>query len=388
MSIFNTLLRFSILLFIFIATTLPTQAQENSDALLNQAQPTLTFYQATVTDVKTETQDWELSNMGVSEKQIITAKVTKGSNKDEELQVAFYPPANLTSEYIYTPGDKIIISKSEANGTVVYGLMDRYRLPSLLVISLLFVILAIVLGGKRGAYALLGLGFSVLILAKWMVPHIAQGSNAILIGLTGAFVIAIVSMYIAHGFNKQTSIALASMLLTTIIAMVTAWAFVYGAQLFGTGSEEAYALQQFSSLNTLDLRGLLLVGIVIGCLGVLDDVTTSLTASVIELKRANMKLRFSALFKSSLRIGRTHITSLINTLVMAYAGAAMPLLLFFTLDPRPLWVILNSQLMAEEIVRSLVGSTALMLAVPITAVLAARAYERATPDELNDYNKS
>src|SRR3989344_12894 len=143
------------------------------------------------------------------------------------------------------------------------------------------------------------------------------------------------------------------------------------SKLFGFGSEEAYYLQLFQS-NTIDLRGLLLGGIIIGVLGVLDDVTTAQTAAVFELKKANQAFGFKELYTRAMRIGREHISSLVNTLVLAYAGASFPLLLVFSMNKNiPLWATLNSELVSEEIIRALVGSTALVLAVPIATAIAA-----------------
>lgn len=375
---------FVVLLFILVAQPVSAQTSANiQDPRFEQ--PTYYFYKAKITAIEEPSEDTELSEYditGISGGQEITTTLLSGDHAGEEVTSTYYQPENATAENIFNIGDTVIVSESIIGDNTSYAIIDRYRLPAMIGIGALFVILAIVLAGKRGLSAVGGLVISGVLLIGWMVPGIAHGGNMVLYGLGGALVIGVASIFIAHGFNKPTSIAVGSTVLTTIIAMVSAWAFVYLAQLYGTGSEEAYSLQQFSTLGDIDLRGLFLVGIVIGSLGVLDDVTTALTASVIELKKANLKLRFAQLFTSALRIGREHITSLINTLVLAYAGAAMPLLLFFTLDPRPVWVIINSPFMAEEIVRALVGSTALMLAVPITAFMAAKIYDRATPEDL------
>jgi len=147
--------------------------------------------------------------------------------------------------------------------------------------------------------------------------------------------------------------------------------FVEGSQLLGLGSEEAMFLQLDPSL-TLNLQGLLLSGIIIGTLGVLDDVTASQAAVVDEISKANESLGFKELYKRGLSVGHEHIAALVNTLFLAYAGAALPLfLLFYINKTQPLWVILNGELIAEEIVRTMVGSSALVLAVPITTALAA-----------------
>lgn len=343
----------------------PALAQENDSTA-----PDVTFYKARVVRVISNPD----SISGTEGK--MEAQILDGDRIGETMEVTYYLPVVSTEEYAYESGDKIVISRSAANDNIVYSVVDRYRMPGILSIVFIFVGLAIILARKRGVTSLIGLAFSIFMLIKVLVPSIADGGSPVLIGLGGALAIGIVSIYISHGFNKPTSIAVGGTVITTIIAMITASVFVHFSKLFGTGSEEAYALQQFGTIANLDLRGILLVGIVIGCIGVLDDITTSLTASIVEIKKANTKYTLAQLFASGLAIGREHIASLVNTLVLAYAGASLPLMLLFTLDPRPWWVLLNSQFIAEEIIRALVGSVALMLAVPITAWLAAYVYTR------------
>lgn len=183
-------------------------------------------------------------------------------------------------------------------------------------------------------------------------------------------------MFFAHGFNKSTRIAVASTGITLAIASALAYLAVTITSLFGTGSEEAMFVQ-VGATGSLDLRGILLAGIIIGTLGVLDDITTAQTAAVRELHDAKSTMKFREMFTRVMRIGHEHIASLVNTLVLAYAGASFPLfLLFYTTSAQPLWVIINSQQVAEEIVRTLVGSTSLILAVPISSAIAAYYYTK------------
>lgn len=369
-----TMKKIALFLTICIASVLasPTLAQENDIELPDTAlvQPDITFYKAEIQNITTD------PNATLGSERTMDVLLLNGDRSGETAQVSYYFPVVSNEEYNYEIGDRIVVTRSAANDTVIYSVVDRYRLPGIIAIIIIFVGLAIILARKRGVTSLIGLAFSIFMLIKVLVPSIASGGSPVLIGLSGALAIGIVSIYISHGFNKPTSIAVGGTVITTIIAMATASVFVHFSKLFGTGSEEAYALQQFGTIANLDLRGILLVGIVIGCIGVLDDITTSLTASIVEIKKANTKYTLAQLFASGLAIGREHIASLVNTLVLAYAGASLPLMLIFTLDPRPWWVLLNSQFIAEEIIRALVGSVALMLAVPITAWLAAYVYTR------------
>ena len=272
-------------------------------------------------------------------------------------------------------GEKVIMEKLQMiDGETRYLVRDKYRLPSLLWLTALFLGFGIALGRKRGAMSILGLFLSILVLTMFVVPKIIAGSNPFFISLVGAFIIATGSILLAHGVNKRTGIALASTLITLTLSIFLAFFFVTSAKLFGTGSEESIYLQ-FGALKNVNLRGLLLGGIIIGALGVLDDITTAQTAVIDELRRANPKMRFQELYNAGISIGREHIASLINTLALAYVGASLPLLLLFTTDTTtPLWALISSEFMAEEIVRALVGSTTLLFAVPISTWLAAWAF--------------
>lgn len=254
-----------------------------------------------------------------------------------------------------------------------YAFNDIYRLPSLFIIFAAFLGLAFFFAGLRGLGSLLGLGISIAILMKLILPAIIAGYNPLLASVLGAFLIATLTLYLAHGFNKKTTTALLSTILTLCIAGILAVIFVPFTKLSGQTSEEAMFLQ-FGAFENLDLRGLLLGGIIISVLGILDDITTAQVAAVHEIHKANPQLNFGALYKKGINVGREHIASLVNTLVLAYAGASLPLFLLFYADKTtPVWITLNTEFLVEEIVRTLVGSMTLILAVPISTFFAARA---------------
>jgi len=212
----------------------------------------------------------------------------------------------------------------------------------------------------------IGLLVSVGVLLFFIVPRIASGSDPLLTSLIGSYVIACTSLYLAHGFKKRTTIALLSTCITLALAAIAAVLSVKFTMLFGMGSEESMYLQtgQFAGVN---LRGLLIGGFIIGALGVLDDMTTAQTAAIDEVSKANPSLTFQELKNAGFSVGKEHIASLINTLALAYVGASLPLMLLFQENSGlPLWMVVNSETIAEEIVRTLVGSTTLLLAVPIS----------------------
>ncbi|MEA1909570.1 MAG: YibE/F family protein [Patescibacteria group bacterium] len=274
-------------------------------------------------------------------------------------------------------GDKVIVSTVlQVDGGKLYGLVDRNRTSSLLIIFGIFVLALLVLVGLKGFTSLAGLIFSIGVVAGFVVPQILGGSNALLISVLGALVIALVSIYMSHGVNKRSNIALVGTVITIFIAIGLAYFFVELAGLTGTGTEESIYAGFLGGTEGLNLKGLLLGGIIIGTLGILDDITVTQTSVVEQLSDANKTLGFSELYRKSFVVGKDHIVSMVNTLALAYVGAGLPLLLLFVTGAKPFWVVMNSQLVSEEVIRTLVGSVALILAVPITTYIAAKYFSK------------
>jgi len=271
-------------------------------------------------------------------------------------------------------GDRMVVIESTDVFETAYHLGEPYRLPRMAWIVGVFFALVIFFGRIRGITSIFGLLCSVIVLDKVIIAGIMSGKDPLAVTVTGTVLIVLVSLYLAHGFNKRTSVAMAG----SLIALVAAYAFAKVAvsltALAGTGTEEALFLQ-VGPLGTIDLRGLYLSGIMIGVIGVLDDATTGQVAAVCEIGEADPRLSAAELYRRGLIVGREHIASLVNTLVLAYAGASLPLFLLFSIyKDVPAWVTLNSGAIAEEIVRTVIGSAALVLAVPVTTWLAARIF--------------
>lgn len=278
----------------------------------------------------------------------------------------------------YETGDKVVVVKVTVGDETSYAIADNYRLDAIVVVLLIFLAAVIFIGRTRGFMSILGLAFSILVLVKFVVPRIMAGGDPLVTTLLASLAIMVVSLLLAHGFETRTFIALGSTAITLGIAVIVALITVSATKLFGLGSEDA-AFLQLGVLGNVNFRGLLLGGIIIGTLGVLDDVTTTQTASVEEISKAGGQLGTAELYKRGLSVGREHIASLINTLVLAYAGASLPLFLLFTINKAiPLWVTLNGETIAEEVIRTLVGSFALILAVPISTAFAALVFGRKT----------
>ncbi len=303
--------------------------------------------------------------------QTVRVRILTGDERGQEREVTNESTGVFATQSRVRKGEQIVLVRALSFNTDTYYVADHYRMPQLVLIFAIFFGLAVFFGRLRGVTAILGLVLSIFILARFILPRILEGGNPLLVSVLGAGVLACVALVVAHGWNRRTGVALLATLITLGIAVLLAVAFVAVAKLFGLGNEDA-AYLPVGELATLNLRGLLLGGIIIGTLGVLDDVTTTQSAAVEEIARANPALPTRELYQRGLSVGREHIASLVNTLALAYAGASLPLLLLFTHNAaQPFWVVLNSEMIAEEIVRTLVGSASLILAVPITTLLAA-----------------
>jgi uncharacterized membrane protein len=267
-------------------------------------------------------------------------------------------------------GDKVVLNRiPDAPALQRYQFADRERRPLLLGASLLFGAIVIYLGRLRGLAALVGLALSVVVLLAYIVPAILSGRSPEMVALTGGVLIAVVALYLAHGLKPMTHVAAVGTFISLGLTVALAGAVQELANFSGLVSEEASFLV---AIGGFDLRGLLLAGIVLGALGALDDVTVTQASAVWEVAAANERLDHSQLFAAGIRVGRDHVASSVNTLLLAYAGAAMPLMLLFGLSGQKLGIVANSEVVAVEIVRTLVGSVGLVAAVPITTWLAAR----------------
>jgi uncharacterized membrane protein len=250
-----------------------------------------------------------------------------------------------------------------------YSYFDRQRRPVLLWITALFIIAVVVMGRARGAAALAGLGASVLVILTFIVPAIIDGREPVMVAIVGASAIAYVALYTAHGFNRMTTVALLGTLAALALTALLAWGTLEAARFTGFASDVSFIL---TFVGTINVQGLLLAGVVLGSLGAIDDVTVTQASAVWEIRAANPEMTRSRLFRSGMRVGRDHVASTVNTLLLAYVGASMPLLLFFVLAGQSLGTSLNTEIVAVEVVRTLVGSIGLVAAVPLTTWLAAR----------------
>ncbi|GAA1261553.1 YibE/F family protein [Pseudonocardia aurantiaca] len=271
----------------------------------------------------------------------------------------------------FAVGDQVVLSWSGADpdDPGSYQIVDFQRGPPLIWLAVLFAGAVILLGRWRGLAALGALVLSFVVLLWFVVPAILAGHNPLAVAIVGSCLIMFAVLYLTHGLSARTSTAVIGTLLSLALIGALAAAFSAFAKLTGLDDQAANLI---ATLGTaVDARGLLLAGVVIGALGVLDDVTVTQTSAVWELHRADPELGTRGLFASAMRIGRDHVASAVNTLVLAYAGASLPLLLLFSLSGRSLGDVVTTQDVATEIVRTLVGSIGLVASVPITTAIAA-----------------
>jgi len=369
----------SVFLFCFIFFAPVTFAQEldpdqpviaTSSNDFNYEFPKDEFYNAIVVGVVKEGRE-EVGGY-TRDFQILALRLLDGPDKGKTVEVQQGQLTAVSSSLKVEKGERVIVTKTTLAGEKSYAIIDRYRLDAVFYLILGFVVLIIIFGRKQGIMSILGLTFSIMVLGGFLIPRLIAGDNPLVTTIISLIFIAFISLYLAHGFNKRTTLALISTLTTLGIAIIVSIIAVSVTKLTGLGTEEAFFLQ-LGPLGRTNLQGLLLGGILIGTLGVLDDITTAQTAAVDEISKADRNLDYKELYRRGISVGREHIASLVNTLFLAYAGSSLPLFLLFTInsDQQPLWMTLNSEQVVEEIIRTVVGSSALILAVPISTILAA-----------------
>jgi uncharacterized membrane protein len=286
------------------------------------------------------------------------------------------------------PGDTVRVTKTpepppggEPLAGTGYGLVDFERRGPMLWLAALFVAAVLLLGRLRGALSLVGLAASLALVLVYVVPSILDGNSPLAVAVTGSLAIALVTIPLAHGGGPKSIAALLGTALSLLLTAGLAVLFTELSHLTGLSSEEAIFLQLGQA--DLSLQGLLLAGMVIGALGVLDDVTISQASTVLALRRANPGLGFRELSGRALQVGRDHVSATVNTLVLAYVGASLPALLLFSAADLGVSDVANFEIVAKEIVATLVGSIGLIAAVPITTALAAWLALNEDPERLD-----
>ncbi|MDR6209328.1 putative membrane protein [Nocardioides zeae] len=299
----------------------------------------------------------------------LVARLSEGPEEGDETRVQ--TEASVVRSGLRA-GDEVVLMRVppvEGQPETVYGFSHPHRDAPLLAMTILFVVVVAVIARVRGILALLGLGFAAVVLWGFMIPGLLAGESGIGVAVVGSIVIMYVVLYLAHGPSLRTSAALAGTLLgISVTALLGVWA-VGAARLSGMSDENGEFLQLYA--DQLNFKALLSAGIIIAGLGVLNDVTITQASAVWELRSAAPDMTRREIFSRGMRIGRDHIASTIYTIVFAYAGTALGVLLLLSLYDRPIADVLSSDMLSEEVVRTLASAIGLVASVPITTAIAA-----------------
>jgi uncharacterized membrane protein len=363
-----------LLSFIFSKSTLAkTETQK--------APQTTTRVEAVVTKINTDTTIIE-ENGDKHPYQKLTLLGTSGIYKGKTISVE---NGKVDQDGIvrYKVGDKVVLSQTlDFQGKPFFTITDYVRREPLYILIAIFIILTIIIGRLRGFTSLIGMGISFGIIFLFILPQISKSYDPVTVTIIASLFIIPITFYLSHGVNQKTTLAVVGTLISLVITGVLANVFVNATHLTGFASEEAGFLDAMKN-GAIDMHALLLAGIIIGLLGILDDITISQSAVVFQLKDASPKISFKELYNRAMDVGRDHIASMANTLVLVYAGAALPLLLLFVNNPAPFSEVINYEIIAEEIVRTMVASIGLIIAVPITTFLTSIYLELSLQKEKN-----
>lgn len=302
--------------------------------------------------------------------QILLVKIQEGPHTGQLAEIDYglrqIRPPGLTIK----AGDMLLVTTSELpDGSINVYFTDFIRSQSLLWLLSAFILFSVIISGWKGVRSIVGMAFSLIVVTAYIIPQVLQGSDPVLISISGAFLLLTVTLYLTYGWTMKTHAAVIGTLLSLLLTGFLAHYFINLTRLTGFGSEDALFLAQQSQVQ-INLRGLVLGGMIIGALGVLDDLVITQASAVMEIYLIDPQQEFWKLFRSAMRIGQDHVAATVNTLVLAYTGAALPTMLLFSLSGENFSYLVNLEFVTEEIVRTLVGSLGLIAAVPITTYLA------------------
>ena len=316
----------------------------------------------------------ELERQPGSRGDVVTERITvslDAAPEDEPVVIERRYVAGATITIEVAAGDRVLVTRTETAEGPAYYIADRMRTSALWILGGAFVLLVLAVGRWHGLGSLIGLGASV----RFVIPGILAGLDPVAVAVAGALTIVATTLLLAHGPNARTALAIAATALALGATSVLSVVVVRMLALGGLADEDPLQLFALTG-GAIDARGLLLAGFILGALGVLDDVTTTQVGTVAELRSANAALGPRELYRRAMNVGRDHVAATVNTLMLAYAGAALPLLLVLATQGEPGSVLIHRELFATELARTLAGSLGIVSAVPIATVLAALAFGR------------
>lgn len=350
---------FFVLISLFLLTTAKASAQTSF------AVPKDNFYQASVVSLSP------------------AKKILEATVNGKTVQVTYEPQSSGTIH----PGDTVVVGKTMQQGTNIakYYFVDQYHLWNLLYIVSGFFLFIFLIAGWKGFGSIGGLLVSLGVIFVYIIPQIVAGNDPLTVCLIGSIIILFATTYIAHGLSRQTTIALIATFIGLFATYFAALLVTHVTGITGYGDEQAVNLL-FALPKMINLQGLFLGGILLATLGALNDITVTQAAAVFSLHKTNPSLPFKTLAEEGFTVGREHALSLINTLVLAFAGSALAVFIFILANPngQPLWVVLNSEFLVEEIMKTIAGTAGLLLSVPLVTIIAALACDK----DVQDFFKS
>jgi len=321
----------------------------------------------------------EFNNENKQTQQNLKLKGLEGDYKDEDIIFEGIGNLEVLSAQVYEVGDKVLMNHSQGpNGEDFYYIVEALRTSSIWYLLALFIAILLIVGRWKGFRSLIVLSFTFFIIISFIIPKILAGANPLMVTILGSLLILLVIIYVTEGIKIKSHLAVASIFASLVITIFISWLFVNLAQLTGAASEDILFLFNIEGA-TINLKGLLLAGIIIGALGVLDDAVISQISTAKEIASSNVSYRFKEIFVKTYRVGVSHIASMTNTLFLAYAGVSLPLLILFISGESPfnsIEQIINTELIATEIIRTLSGTIGLIFSMPVATFLASWYYGR------------
>jgi uncharacterized membrane protein len=302
--------------------------------------------------------------------QIARVNILEGEYTGITMEIDYGKRQVRSDDYLLAPGVEVIVSIGKTPDNIVNAyFVDFVRINPMLWLTGIFAAAILFISRWKGLRSLLSLAFSLFMIIGYIIPHILAGEDPLLVSIIGSAILLAVTLYLTYGWTLKTHAAVLSMIFVLFLTGALSALFVVLTRLNGSGDENVMFLMQMLE-TPINLRGLLLGGMIIGALGVLDDLVITQASAVFELHGANPNLGFRGLYGAAMRIGQDHVAATVNTLVLAYAGASLPMLLLFSLARGDYAYLVNFAFIAEEIVRTLVGSLGLVAAVPLTTAIA------------------
>lgn len=335
------------------------------------------IFRAKIIDVLDE-QETEIDGKKVKQ-QVLKIVGLEGEYKDEEIIINNISGVYTIKNKVYQEGNKILIASTKSrDGKIDFYVVDNVRTNALFWLFGIFVFVVVAIGKWKGLRSLFALFLSFLIIIKYIIPSILSGVNPVIPTLIGSFLILLLIIYLTEGINAKSHIAVVSILFSLILVVVIANIFIKLSFLTGLSNEESFSLVALGN-NMINFRGLLLAGIIIGSLGVLDDVVVSQVTAVEKLVELNPVEERKMIFKKAYEIGISHVSSMTNTLFLAYTGVSMSILILFVSGGSAFstWTqVINNEAISTEIVRTLAGSIGLILAIPLSTLLSVWWFKR------------